>query len=101
MQSRWTLENGEILFYSSNYYSFTEPRIEFCETVDKDQQIIYYTLIKKGDEKTELTIDIYKGGNWFAKFLTNLSGQKKMESLLQKSLENLNPLLREIDIIEC
>ena len=97
MRSRWILDSGEALFFSSSY-SYTDTRIEFSETDEKGSQVTYFTLIKKEDKKTELTIDIYKSGNWFNKFLIGLSGRKKMESRLQKSLKNLIPLLKEINI---
>jgi len=101
MQSRWTLENGETLIYSSSYYSFADTRIEFSETDEKGRQVMYYTLVKKGDKKTELKIDIYKTRNWFTNFITGLSGRLKMESRLHKSLENLIPILKEINSVDC
>jgi hypothetical protein len=95
MRSRWTLENGETAFYSSSY-SYTETKIEFSETNEKGNQLTYYTLIYKDVNKTELTIDIYQTGNWISQLLNDLSGHQKMSSRLQKSLENLVPLLEEL-----
>jgi hypothetical protein len=95
MRSRWTLNSGESLFYSSSY-SYTDDRIEFSETDEKDDQVTYFTLIKTEANKTSLTIDIYKTGNRIKKFFLKLSGQRKRESMLRKSLENLIPLIKEI-----
>jgi hypothetical protein len=101
MQSKWTLENGEIVFYSSSYYSFADTRIEFSETDEKGRQVMYYTLVKKGDKKTELTIDIYKSGNWITELLTGVPSRQKRESNLQQSLQNLIPLVKEMDVVDC
>ena len=95
MRSRWTLDNGEIVLFSSSNYSYSDTRIEFSETDDKGSQVTYFTLVRIDDKKTELTIDVYKTGNWFTRFLTGLTDQKKMQSSLQKSLENLIPLIKE------
>lgn len=97
MRSRWVLDTGNVVNYSSSY-SYRPDRIEFSETDEKDSQVTYFTLIKKEDKKTELIIDIYKAGNWITKFLFSLSGQKRLESMLQQSLGNLVPLIKEIRI---
>ena len=96
MRSKWTLENGETVFYSSSY-SYTDTRIEFSETDEKDNWVYYYTLVYKDAKRTELTIDVYQTGNWIKQLLNDLSGHQKMHLRIQKSLDNLVPLLQEID----
>jgi hypothetical protein len=94
MQSRWTLNNGKTVYYSSSY-SYTDDRIEFSETSEKGDRIIYFTLIKLADKETKLTIAIYKNSNWIADLISRPSDQKKQEAMLQKSLENIGPLLHQ------
>ena len=95
MKSKWTLESGEIIFILSNYYSYSDTRIEFSETDETGNLLTYFTLIKKEAHKTELTIDIYKSANRITRFLNGLSGHNKTALKIQKSLENLIPLLKE------
>lgn len=95
MESRWTLNSGKKLYYSSSY-SYTDDRIEFSETNEKGDQITYFTLIKIADKETKLTIDIYKTSNWITDLIFSSSGQKKQESILQRSLGNIIPLLNKI-----
>lgn len=95
MQSRWTLNNGKTVYYSCSY-SYTDDRIEFSETDEKGDQVTYFTLIKIAAHETKLTIDIYKKSNWITDFIFRSAGQEKLETILQKSLENIIPLLKKI-----
>lgn len=97
MQSIWTSESGKTLYYSSGY-SYSDERIEFSEMDEKGDQVNYFTLIKMADNETKLTIDIYKNNNWIKNFIFKFSGQKNFESMLQKSLENITPLLEKISL---
>ncbi|WP_316819316.1 DUF2652 domain-containing protein [Pedobacter nyackensis] len=97
MQSLWTLNNGKMLYYSSSY-SYSDDKIEFSEMDEKGDQVTYFTLVKVADNRTKLTIDVYKTRNWFIDFILGQSVQKKLESTLQKSLENIVPLLKEISL---
>lgn len=97
MKSKWTLNSGKTLYYSSSY-SYTDDRIEFSETNEKGDQVIYFTLIKQADRETKLTIAIYKNSNWITNLISRPSDQKKQEAMLQKSLENIVPLLQKIHL---
>jgi len=95
MQSKWTINNGKSIYYSSSY-AYTDDRIEFSETDEKGDQLTYFTLIKIADHQTRLTIDIYKKSNWITDLIFGSKGEKEMETILQKSLENIIPLLKKI-----
>ncbi|SMD08749.1 DUF2652 domain-containing protein [Pedobacter nyackensis] len=97
MRSMWTLNNGKMLYYSSSY-SYNHDKIEFTETDEKGDQVTYFTLMKLADNETRLTIDVYKTRNWITDFILGSSGQKKLESTLKKSLENIIPLLKKIPL---
>jgi hypothetical protein len=98
MKSRFTLDNNETILVLSNYYTNSDAQIEFSETDEKGSQLTKFTLVKKEDKKTLLTIDVYKTGNWFTKFRKGLLNEKAMEAKLQKSLENITQLFPEIKI---
>lgn len=95
MRSRWIMDTGEVINYSTSYM-YTADRIEFSETDEQDSQIVYYTLIKKSDQKTELILDIYKAGDWLTKLLFGLSGRQQLATGVHRSLDRLAPLIKEI-----
>lgn len=97
MRSRWVLDSGEVVNYSSSY-TYRADKIEFSETDEKNKLVTYFTLVKKEDKKTELTIDIYKGGSWLEKLLFSFSGEKKLKAIAQKSMQNLVPFAKELRI---
>jgi hypothetical protein len=97
MRSRWTLDSGEVINYSSSY-TYTDNKIEFSESNENDSQVTYFTLEKVAENKTSLTIDIYKSESWFEKLLFSSTRQKKLDESLQRSLQNLIPLVKEIKI---
>jgi hypothetical protein len=97
MRSTWTMDSGKVLYYSSSY-SYADDRIEFSETDDRGDQVTCFTLRKIADDKTGFTITVYKTANWITNFLSKFSDQKKLELDLQLSLENIIPLLKEINI---
>jgi hypothetical protein len=53
MQSRWIVDSGETTNYSSSY-TYTDAKIEFSESNEKDNQIIYFTLVKKKIKRLNL-----------------------------------------------
>ena len=97
MRSKWTMASGEVIIYSSSYV-YTDDRIEFSESDEKGHLVTYFTLIKERENQTKLTIDIFKAESSIERFLSKFFGQQKLESSLQKSLQNLVPLVKEIRI---
>ena len=91
------MDSGKVLYYSSSY-SYADDKIEFSETDDRGDQVTCFTLRKIADDKTGFTITVYKTANWITNFLSKFSDQKKLELDLQRSLENIIPLLKEINI---
>lgn len=97
MQSKWTMDAGEVINYSSSY-AYTDNRIEFSESNEKDSRVTYYTLVKVEENKTVLTIDIYRSESWLEKLLFSSSRRKRLHDSLQKSLQNLITLVKEIHL---
>ena len=97
MRCRCILENGEEITYSSSYF-YQEDRIEFSETVEGPNSLTYFTLEKKEDNKTTLTIDIYQEKKLGANIIFNLMNKKRTQAQYAKSLQNLVDLVAGIKL---
>jgi hypothetical protein len=94
---RCVMESGQVIIYASSY-SFNPERIEFSETDEQKKSSTYYLLEKAGENKTRLTLDFYLEKNIANESIFKLVRKKKMENSLQKSLLNLDKLVREIKL---
>jgi len=97
MKCRCVLENGEAIIYSSSY-SYSSEKIEFSETDEQKKSSTYYTLEKKGDKKTKLTLDIYQQKKPADQIPGNIEEKKKIQEIYNKSLINLTELVKEIKL---
>jgi len=97
MRCRTILESGEVVTYSSNYY-YSEDRIEFCENEEGSGVATYFTLEKIETMRTKLTIDYYIENNPIKQFVFNLLQKRKIQYRYTKSVINLEPLVREIQL---
>ncbi len=97
MRCRCVLDNGQSIIYASSY-TYHPDRIEFSETEEKEKSTTNYTLEKITDDKTRLTVDFYMQKNIAKQILFNLSRKKKMEEMFEKSLQNLEGLVKEIKL---
>jgi hypothetical protein len=97
MRCRCVMENGEVIIYASSY-SYSADRIEFSETDEQKKSASYYLLERTGDHNTKLTIDFYLEKNITSQILFKLVKKKEMESSLQRSLDNLVGLVKEIKL---
>jgi len=90
MRCKCMFENGQEVIFATSY-SYSPDWIEFGETDENSNRITYYTLEKKGRNKSKLTIDYY--------LPKNISGavklSEKTEETFRKSLENLVELVKE------
>jgi hypothetical protein len=97
MRCLCTLENGQTFIYASSY-SYTPERIEFSETDEKKSSSTNFLLEKIGNNRTRITIDYYLKKNGVNQFIFSLTRKKKMQAQLQKSLENLVEVVKEIKL---
>jgi Protein of unknown function (DUF2652) len=97
MRYRSVMEDGQSIIYSSSF-SFHPERIEFSEIDENRKSASYYLLEKSGDKKIKLTIDYYIRKNIASQILFKLNRKKKMEDFFQKSLQNLEGLVKEIKL---
>ena len=94
---RFIYDSGEVTMHASSY-SFEEGRIEFSETDDKKKSSTYYTLTQVDRLQSELTIDYYIAKNPLSEFFFKLTKKKSAEQELERSLEKLETLVRELEI---
>ncbi len=84
-------------FYASSY-SFDPEHIEFSETDEKKRAATHFTLEKTGENKTKLTVDYFLRKNIMAPALFNLFEKRKMQESFERSLDNLQRLVKEIKL---
>ncbi|MEI6948362.1 DUF2652 domain-containing protein [Paraflavisolibacter sp. H34] len=95
MRCRYILADGEVGYYSSSY-AYQPDRIAFCETDDRNQNVLCFTLEQGGPARSKLTVEVYHPKNALRQFLFRLVGQTKAEASWRRSLERLAALLPEV-----
>ena len=97
MRCRCILDGGQSFLYASSY-AYTHEKIEFSETDEQGKNTLYFILEKEEANTTKLTLDYYIKKNIASKIAFRLTKKKKMENSFQKSLGNLNSLVKEIKL---
>jgi hypothetical protein len=95
MRSRFLLDNGQQLIYTSSY-SYQNDRIEFSETDEKKTSTTCFLMEKVDDSRTRLTLSYYLRKDPVSNFLFMLTKKKKMEAACGQSLMNLDKVVAEI-----
>lgn len=98
MRGRLVKDNGESSIIYSSSYQFHPERIEFSETDEKDKSITYYTLETVTPRKTRLTLNFYLKKSMLGNWLFQISQKKKMETMYNRSIHNLDTLVTEIHL---
>ena len=93
---RCLLDNGQSIIFASSY-SYHHDRIEFSETNENEKNTVYFTLEKIDVNRTRLSIDYYIKKDIASEILFRLLDKKKIEERFNKSLRNLDDLLKEIN----
>ena len=96
MKCRCIMDTGEEVIYSTSY-SYNPERIEFSETNENKKRLTYYTLERKSDDRANFTVDIYIERNITRQILFVLTEKKKIEKTFNKSLINLERLVKELN----
>lgn len=97
MKCRLILNNGESVIFSTSY-SYSPLRIEFTETDENTKYITHYVLEKLEENKTRLTLSFYINKNLFSEILFNIKKKKEIEEIFDKSLINLDELVKQIHL---
>lgn len=95
MRCRCIMQNGEKVIYASSYY-YQEHKIEFSETEEQSKNTIYCTLEKLSDDTVKLTLDYYLQKNLLQQIKFRLLNKHKQEVMFNKSLQNLERLVKEL-----
>ena len=88
-------DNGQTVIYSSHYH-FTPEKIQFGETDENKDHATHYIIEKTDDNKVRLTLDYYEPQKFAGKMLFDLFRKKKMERKFNRSLDNLERLVKEV-----
>ena len=97
MRCRFITDNGDVVVYATGY-SFRPDKIEFSETDEKRNNALYFTLETIDEYKTRLTIDYYQAKNLARQVLFQMIQERKMKERLQKSMDKLEVLVKELNI---
>ncbi len=95
MKCRYFRENGVEVIFTSNY-SFHPEKISFTETDEKKKISTTFLLEKVNDQRTRLTMDYFRKKDFIQNAVFTLLEKKKLESSMQKSLQNLGQLVKVI-----
>ena len=95
---RCILENAQVIMISSSFLYDPESKIIFSETEENKRGATYFTIENTGANKSRLTIDFYLKKNPFLQIMFNIGMKKKMYARFERSLSNLENLLKEIEL---
>ena len=97
---RYISDNGQAILYTSSFSYDPENKIVFSETDEKSKTATYYVIEKINEHRSRLTIEFYLQKNFVAQTLFKIAMKRKMEAVYQRSLQNLDPLLKVIPVPE-
>jgi len=97
MRSRRVMDDGQVTVFASSY-AFRPDRIVFSETDEGKITSFYYTLEKLDPHRTRLTVDCYVRKGVLRELLFRVTRKKRMQGSLQRSLENLDGLVKELRV---
>jgi len=95
MRYRSIGDDGGNTTYASSY-SFDPDRIEFSETEEECDHTSYYTLIKEGENRTQLQIDYFIPRGLFTGLRFMMKEKKKKEAYFATALHNIELLVQEL-----
>ena len=92
------MTDGHSVIYFASNYLYKPERIEFSEIEENDKICRHFILEKIDVFKTRLTVQVYIKKGLFSKIGFKLFKQKNSEERLIKSILNLHPLVKEIQL---
>jgi hypothetical protein len=97
MQCRATMENGQVVLYSSGY-RYDANKIEFSETDQNNHTTFYYTLQQLAPGRSSLTIDYYIPKGFTSELRFNLFQKQRKAAALHRSMQQLHKVVSEIKL---
>jgi hypothetical protein len=95
---RCYLTNGESVIYFVSSYLYRPEKIEFSETEENDEICRHFIMEKIDVLRTRLTIEVYIKKGLLSKIAFRMFKQKNIEDSFKKSILNLHPLVKEIQL---
>lgn len=95
MRCRYIMDDGEVMNYSTSYI-YEGDRIEFTESDDKGNNLVYYILEKLGEHRSKLTIEYFIPANIVSRLVFNFKKKQELKGHFERSLANLDTLAKEI-----
>ena len=95
---RCVLDNGQIIMYTSGFSYNPGSKIVYSETDEKKKMATSFIFEKTGGNKTRFTLEFYLRQNIIMQNLFKLAMKRKIEKTFQKSMQNLEKLLKEITV---
>jgi len=94
---RRVMDNGEVVVYASSY-SFRPDRVVFSETDESRTATSFFTLEQIEPYRTRLTVELHIRKGAFRELLFKLRQSNAQAASLQKSLANLESVVKEINV---
>ena len=91
------LKKNEVIDTYASSYQYTPEKISFSETNEKQQTVTCYTLEKKTDRLTTLTVDYYIEKNPMSQIIFKLLHKQKIRDSFNASLQKLHGFVNEIN----
>lgn len=91
-------EDGETIMYASGFSYDPETRIVFSESDEKLTSTLHFVLENLAANRTRLSLEYYLKKDPLKQLSFRLFKKDKMEAEFQKSLENLEKLLPQIQV---
>jgi len=95
MKCRYIMEDGEVVNYSTSY-SYSDERIQFTESDDKGNNMVYYNLEKLGEHRSRLTIEYYIPSNIISRIAFTFRNKQELKGHFERSIINLDQLVKEL-----
>ena len=95
MRYRRIMTNGSDVVFASSY-EFDEEKIKFSETDEKKRYATYYTLEYLGSGNVKLTMDYYQPKKIGGRLLFDLFEKNKLKKQAERSLANLEKIVKDI-----
>lgn len=95
---RCVLDKGEVFMISSSFLYDPETKIIFSETEENKRSSVYFIMENLGAKRSKLTLKFYLKKNLPLQIMFNLTMKTKIEARFQKSLQNLDSLIKEINL---
>jgi hypothetical protein len=96
---RRLMDDGtETVMVTSGFSFDPGTRIIYSETDENKTRSVYFVMDRISDHRTRVTLDLYMKKDIIAQTLFKLTEKSAIERQFQKSLENLEELVKEIEL---